>query len=270
VPSILTRCSARPPEAVEKGHELPRRLPPAPSLLKVVRPLVFRMRDAYTASVGRVIGWKWRFVVVFLLIVASWIPYVRNDRATSRRGDQGGLMTMVQLPVGSTLEQTLSGHERAPDQLPREGARGRGVVHDARGMGFRRSAARPGALLRQVEDLDADRSDLPAQADANRAMRTLGRHPRASCNVSAAPAVSSSLRAGFRPHARGTGRPGPREAHPGALPAPRNGRPDKRLALGRCERHGGRADVQGGHRLGEAGALGVPVSSIQSYVDRVR
>src|SRR5664280_3819580 len=67
----------------------------------------FRVRDLYVSWIGHIVGRTARYTAVFVLIVAGMaFLYRRMPTGYLPEEDQGTLMAMVQLPVGSTLEQT--------------------------------------------------------------------------------------------------------------------------------------------------------------------
>jgi len=93
---------------VEKGHEA------AETGFKLLRPffiwfdrLFYRTRDFYLHYVGIILGRKTRFGIVFLGLVALMgLLYLRMPTGYLPDEDQGMIMTIIQTPVGSTLEQT--------------------------------------------------------------------------------------------------------------------------------------------------------------------
>jgi hydrophobe/amphiphile efflux-1 (HAE1) family protein len=93
---------------VAKGHEA------AEGGFKLLRPFFlafdkffYTLRDRYTSFVGRILGAKVRYVVVFVLIVATMaFLFRRMPTAYLPDEDQGILLVIVQLPAGSTREQT--------------------------------------------------------------------------------------------------------------------------------------------------------------------
>jgi hydrophobe/amphiphile efflux-1 (HAE1) family protein/NodT family efflux transporter outer membrane factor (OMF) lipoprotein len=67
----------------------------------------YRFRDAYERAVGHVIS-KWvRYAVIYLVITAgtAWI-FMQLPTSYLPDEDQGVLLAMIQLPAGSTIEQT--------------------------------------------------------------------------------------------------------------------------------------------------------------------
>src|SRR5512135_68068 len=93
---------------VSKGHEA------AETGWRLLRPfflwfdhLFLRLRGKYQSVVGHMLGAKFRYVAVFVLIVAATgFLFVKMPTAYLPDEDQGVLMALVQLPAGSTMEQT--------------------------------------------------------------------------------------------------------------------------------------------------------------------
>ena len=102
---------------VSKGHEA------AESGFRLFRPfflgfdrLFYFLRDKYQSAVGLIIGAKVPSLIVFaLIVVAMGFLFLRMPTAYLPDEDQGMLMAMVQLPPGSTREQT----EEVMDKLRR-------------------------------------------------------------------------------------------------------------------------------------------------------
>jgi hydrophobe/amphiphile efflux-1 (HAE1) family protein len=93
---------------VAKGHEA------AESGFRLLRPFFLGfdrlfnfLRDKYQSLVGRILGAKAPSLIAFVLIVvAMGFLFMRMPTAYLPDEDQGMLMAMVQLPPGSTREQT--------------------------------------------------------------------------------------------------------------------------------------------------------------------
>ena len=93
---------------VAKGHEA------AESGFWLFRPFFllfdrcfFFLRDLYRATVGHILGFRIPYLLLFVLIVlALGYFFMRMPTAYLPDEDQGMLMAMVQLPPGSTREQT--------------------------------------------------------------------------------------------------------------------------------------------------------------------
>ena len=93
---------------VEKGHEA------AETGFRLFRPfflwfdrVFYRMRDRYESTVGHILRRKLAYAVVFVAIVGALVVlFSRMPTGYLPDEDQGMLMGIIQLPVGSTLEQT--------------------------------------------------------------------------------------------------------------------------------------------------------------------
>ncbi len=93
---------------VPKGHE------PAENAVWFLRPffrvfdrLFFRCRDGYVSMVERSFSRKFRYIAIYVLIVAAvGFLFLRMPTSYVPEEDQGVLLAQVMLPTGSTLEQT--------------------------------------------------------------------------------------------------------------------------------------------------------------------
>jgi len=129
-------------------------------------------RDRYRGAVGHILGRKVRYVAVFVLIVAlTGYLFVRMPTAYLPDEDQGLLITAVQLPVGSTLEQTRAVmDEVSRHYLEDQKAAVRSVMAIS-GFGFSGRAQNQGLAFLQLRDWDERKSpDLRAKAVAGKAM----------------------------------------------------------------------------------------------------
>ena len=96
--------------AVAKGHEA------AETGFRLLRPfflwfdrVFYRTRDGYEGAVAHILRRKLPYAVVFVAIVAGLVVlFSRMPTGYLPDEDQGILMGIVQLPVGSTIEQTES------------------------------------------------------------------------------------------------------------------------------------------------------------------
>ncbi|MCE7957420.1 MAG: efflux RND transporter permease subunit, partial [Acidobacteria bacterium ACB2] len=255
---------------VAKGHEA------AESGFRLLRPfflwfdrLFYRLRDDYLRWVGRVLGRRARSVAVFAAIVAAMaVLYLRMPTGYLPDEDQGNLIAMIQLPVGSTLEQTDEvmrelEHHFLVEQ--KDAVRSCGAI---RGMGFAGRAQNQGLMFVKLRDWGLrQRPGLGARDVAGKAMGRFWGHRGAAIFVFPPPAVTElGVATGFDLYVQDRGDLG----HEGLTGAVNQllemaGR-DPRLARVRLN---GMADVPQ-YKVDvdweKAGALGVPVSSIQSYV----
>ena len=83
---------------------------------------------------GRAVFWsrKLRYLVIYLLIVVVMgFLFMRMPTAYLPEEDQGILLNQIQLPVGATLERTLTGDRRGATALfPRGPEGGGGILFD--------------------------------------------------------------------------------------------------------------------------------------------
>ncbi len=255
---------------VAKGHEA------AETGFRVLRPFFrlfdrafFGLRDLYTASVGRIVGLKARFVTVFVLIVAVMaLLYLRMPTGYLPDEDQGSLMTMVQLPVGSTLEQTTGVMEEVRNYfLSRESDAVESCMTLA-GIGFAGRGQNQGLVFVKLRDWALrNRSDLRAQAVADRSMRTLGGIRGAIVYAFPPPAVVElGTATGFDLMLEDRGGLGHQKLTDAQNQLLGMAAQDKRLSR---VRPNGMADVPM-YKVDidweRAGALGVSVNAVQSYV----
>jgi HAE1 family hydrophobic/amphiphilic exporter-1 len=259
----LLRPVAKGHEAAETGNRLLR-----PFFLWFDR-VFYRLRGGYLASVGHILGRKARFVVVFLLIVTGMtLLYRRMPTGYLPDEDQGSLLTMVQLPVGSTLEQTrnVMGEVRRhyltdqPDAVE--------SCLTIAGMGFAGRGQNQGIVFVKLRDWGLrDRPELRVDAVAGRAMGALSQIRAASIFAFPPPPVTElGTATGFDFMLQDRGGVG----HEKLLEAQYQllGLAAKDPVLARV-RPNGMSDVPQ-YKVDidweKAGALGVPVSAVQSYL----
>jgi HAE1 family hydrophobic/amphiphilic exporter-1 len=182
--------------------------------------------------------------------------------------DQGTILAMAQLPVGSTLEQTSAAIDEARAHfLAREPEAVESVMSVA-GFGFAGRGQNQGILWVKLRDWDLrDRADLRADRTADRATRALGRIRNAAIFVFPPPAVTElGIATGFEVMLQDRGGLGHQ-----ALTDARNqllgmAARDPRLAR---VRPNGMSDVPQ-YKVDvdweKAGALGVPVDALHRYL----
>ncbi len=255
---------------VEKGHEA------AETGFRVLRPFFlwfdrtfYRSRDAYTRGVSGILGRKLRFVAVFLLIVAGMMVVVRRmPTGYLPDEDQGILMTMVQLPVGSTLEQTGAVMDAVRSYFLDQEQDAVEACMTLGGMGFAGRGQNQGLVFVRLRDWHLrNRAELRAQAVANRSMRTLGGIRGAMVFAFPPPAVTElGVATGFDLMFEDRGGLGHEKLSEAQNQLLGMAARDPRLTR---VRPNGMADVAM-YKVDidweKAGALGVPVSSIQSYL----
>ncbi|HPR64332.1 MAG TPA: efflux RND transporter permease subunit [Thermoanaerobaculia bacterium] len=131
-----------------------------------------RLRDLYQAAVGHILGRRARYVVVFLLIVVlTGFFFFRMPTSYLPDEDQGILLTMVQLPVGSTLEQTQEVMEKVQHHFLVDQKEAVKSVMAITGFGFSGQGQNQAMAFVMLKDWNLrQRDDLRVKAVAGRAM----------------------------------------------------------------------------------------------------
>lgn len=134
--------------------------------------LFFRFRDRYVKLVGHALSRKRRYVAVFVLIVAGMgFLFMRMPTSYLPDEDQGILLAQIILPTGSTLEQT----QAAADEVQRHFRENEKEAVEScmtiSGMGFSGRAQNNGMVFVKLRDWKLrNRPDLRVKAVAGRAM----------------------------------------------------------------------------------------------------
>jgi hydrophobe/amphiphile efflux-1 (HAE1) family protein len=161
---------------VAKGHEA------AETGIRILRPffLLFdrgfcRVRGLYLRSVTRILGSKKRFLAVFALIAAGMVfLYVRMPTGYLPDEDQGTIAAMVQLPVGSTLEQTVEVVKQVEHHFLVEQKEAVEGIMGGAGMGFSGRGQNQGMIYVKLRDWALrDKPGMRAKDVAGKAMRAL-------------------------------------------------------------------------------------------------
>jgi hydrophobe/amphiphile efflux-1 (HAE1) family protein len=153
--------------------------------------LFFRARDYYLKLVGHSLANKFRYLVIFLLIVAAMgFLFRRMPTAYLPDEDQGILMVQALLPANSTLEQTdrvmktVQEHFLGPEKEAVE------AIMTVSGVGFSGRGQNAGLAFVKLRDWDLrNRPGLKVGAVAERAMKAFYRIRNAMVFAFAPPAV---------------------------------------------------------------------------------
>ena len=177
---------------VQKGHEA------AETGWKVTRPFFLwfdrfynKINAIFVAQLGQVLG-KWvRYGVVYVAIVAGMgVLFMRLPTAFLPEEDQGILMTIVQLPAGSTLEQTQKVMTEVQQFFQNNE---KDAVESCMTVGGFSVAGRGqtnGMAFVKLKDWKLrDRSELKAEAVIGRAMRAFSARRDAMVFAFAPPAI---------------------------------------------------------------------------------
>jgi len=163
---------------VPKGHE------PADNAVFFLRPffrwfdrMVNRSRDLYVRLVGHVLGRKFRYVLIYLILVGVMgFLFFRIPTAYLPDEDQGILLVQATLPSGATLEQTRNVLKQAERYfMTREKEAVKSFAY-ASGISFSGQGQNVGLGFAKLKDWKLrERPDLRAMAIAGRAMRVFSR-----------------------------------------------------------------------------------------------
>jgi len=163
---------------VPKGHE------PADNAVFFLRPffrwfdrMVNRSRDLYVRLVGHVLGRKFRYVLIYLILVGVMgFLLLRMPTAYLPDEDQGILLVQATLPSGATLEQTRNVLKQAERYfMTREKEAVKSFAY-ASGISFSGQGQNVGLGFAKLKDWKLrERPDLRAMAIAGRAMRVFSR-----------------------------------------------------------------------------------------------
>ncbi|MCU0240950.1 MAG: efflux RND transporter permease subunit [Vicinamibacteria bacterium] len=255
---------------VAKGHEA------AESGFRLLRPfflwfdrVFYRLRDRYERSIGHILGRKTRYAGLFVMIViVLLILFMRMPTGYLPDEDQGTLMALVQLPVGSTLEQTeavMTDLQRYFHSAEKDSVE---AFMGIAGVGMAGRGQNQGLAYIKLKDWNLrDRPNLRAQFVARRAMMALARLKQAVVYVVPPPAVIElGTATGFDLMLQDRGGVGHEKLSQARDQLLMMAAKDPRLVR---VRPNGMPDVPQ-YKLDidweKVGALGVPISAVQSYI----
>jgi hydrophobe/amphiphile efflux-1 (HAE1) family protein len=256
---------------VPTGHK------PAESAIPLLRPFFlwfdrffFRTRDKYVKMVEGSFSKKLRYGIVYVLIVvAIGVLFLRIPTSYIPDEDQGMMFAQIMLPTGSTREQTdmvVEGVRRHFMENEKEAVE---TCMTIAGAGFSGMAQNNGMVFVKLKDWNLrNRSDLRVQAVAARAMKTFSRYRGSLVFAFAPPAVTELAQAtGFDFQLLDRGGLGHAKLMEARNQLLGMAAKDTRLAK---VRPNGMEDVPE-YRVdvdwGKAGALGVPITSINSGIN---
>jgi len=178
---------------VAKGHEA------AETGFRLLRPfflwfdhMFLSLRGKYTSVVGHMLGARLRYLAAFVLIVAALgFLFARMPTAYLPDEDQGVLMAMVQLPPGSTLEQTEAVMVKVRNHFLVDQKDAVESCLTITGFGFAGQAQNQGFSYIKLRDWDLrNRSELRIKGILGRAMPFLSRIREAMVLAFPPPAVT--------------------------------------------------------------------------------
>ncbi|NTV73010.1 MAG: efflux RND transporter permease subunit [Holophaga sp.] len=177
---------------VAKGHEA------AETGWKVTRPFFLwfdktynRLNDIFVAQLGHVLAKRVRYVIVYGVIVAgTGLLFMRLPTAFLPEEDQGILMTMIQLPAGSTMEQTQKIMKEVQEHFQVDQKDAVASCMTVAGYSVAGRGQNNGMAFIKLKDWHLrDRPDLKADAVVSRAMRAFGPRRDAMVFAFAPPAI---------------------------------------------------------------------------------
>ncbi|MDD3180951.1 MAG: efflux RND transporter permease subunit [Opitutaceae bacterium] len=178
---------------VEKGHE------PAETGVWFLRPffrwfdnIFFRSRDTYLWFVRRSLTRKAKYVAVFVAIVAALgFLFKRMPTAYLPDEDQGIMMVQVQLPANSTLEQTIAVMKEVSEHFLNNEKETVEEVMTICGVSFSGRGQNSGMAFVKLRDWDLrTRADQKVGALAGRSMARFSRIRNALIFAFSPPAVA--------------------------------------------------------------------------------
>jgi HAE1 family hydrophobic/amphiphilic exporter-1 len=177
---------------VKAGHE------PGENAIFFLRPffmwfdkMFFGLRDSYVKIVRRSLSKQFRFILIFLMIVAAMgFLYLRMPTSYVPDEDQGGLLAQVMLPTGSTLEQSEEVTDRIQQYFMENEKEAVEGCMSISGSGFSGTAQNNAMVFIKLRDWELrDRDDLKAPAIAKRSMAALSKIRHAVIYVFSPPAI---------------------------------------------------------------------------------
>ncbi|WP_018605462.1 efflux RND transporter permease subunit [Uliginosibacterium gangwonense] len=154
-----------------------------------------RMFDAsvlrYTRGVGNMLGKRTRYMFIYVVIVVVvGFLFVRLPTAFLPDEDQGVLFAQIQLPAGSTQEQTLETIKKVENHFLKDESKAVESIFTIAGFSFGGSGQNNGLAFVMLKDWSVRNSpELKVQAVAGRAMGAFSQFREAMVFAFAPPAV---------------------------------------------------------------------------------
>jgi hydrophobe/amphiphile efflux-1 (HAE1) family protein len=177
---------------IEKGHEA------AEKGWKVTRPFFLwfdhfynKINHIFVGQLERVLS-KWgRYAVIYgMIVLGMGVLFMRLPTAFLPEEDQGIIMTLVQLPAGSTLEQTQKVMSEVQQYYQNDEKEAVASCLTVGGFSVAGRGQNNGMAFVKLKDWHLrDRSDLKAEAVIKRAMRTFSARRDSMVFAVAPPAI---------------------------------------------------------------------------------
>jgi hydrophobe/amphiphile efflux-1 (HAE1) family protein len=264
---VLCAALLRP---VEKGHEA------AETGVAVLRPfflwfdrVFYRSRDLYERTVGQVLGRRKTWMAAFLIIVGLMtLMYLRMPTGYLPDEDQGSLLVMAQLPSGATLEQTQDVMDRVQTYFRTKESAAVESSISISGIGFAGRGQNQGLAFVKLRDWGLrDRADLRVKQVAGRAAPVFAGIREGMVFAFPPPPVTElGVATGFDFMLQDRGGLGHEKLLGALYQLLGMAAQDPRLTRVRPNGMSDVAQYKVDVDWGKAGALGVPITSIQSYL----
>ncbi len=231
-----------------------------------------RVRDLYVGVVGRSFSKKWRYLIIYLLIITA-VGFLFRRMPTSYipDEDQGILMVQAMLPSGSTLEQTEAVMNKVKDHFLEHEKKGVESLITVAGLSFGGQGQNMALGFVKLKDWKLrQRPDLKVKAIAGRAMGAFSRIKEAMVFAfPPPPVIELGMASGFDFQLQDRGGLGHEK-----LMGVRNqllgmAMQDPRLIRVRPNGMGDVPEYRIDVDWDKAGALGVPISSIHNTIAAV-
>jgi HAE1 family hydrophobic/amphiphilic exporter-1 len=255
---------------VEKGHEA------AETGSRLLRPfflwfdrVFYSVRSKYTAFVGHMLAAKTPYILAFVLIVAALgFLFHRMPTAYLPDEDQGVLMVIVQLPAGSTVDQTEEVMTKVRKHMLEDQKEAVASCMTVSGVSFAGSGQNQGMAFVMLRDWNLrNREDLRVKSVAAKATRAfLGLRTAMVYAVPPPAVVELGMSTGFDFMLQDRGGLGHEKLMEARGQLLRMAAQDPRLIR---TRPNGVDDVPEYHTdvdWGKAGTLGVPISALHSAI----
>jgi HAE1 family hydrophobic/amphiphilic exporter-1 len=253
-----------------KGHEA------AETGFRLLRPfflwfdhMFLRLRGHYQSAVGHILGKRIRYVTVFVLIVAAMgYLFAKMPTGYLPDEDQGVLLAMVQLPPGSTLEQTRAVMKKVQDHFLIDQKDAVEACLGISGFGMAGQAQNQAMAYIKLRDWDLrNRPELKVEGILRKAAPALGSIRGATIFAFPPPAVTElGTSKGFEFMLQDRGGLGHETLMNARLQVLGQAMRDPRLTSVRPNGMPDQAEHKVDIDWAKAGTLGVPVPSIQSSI----
>ena len=150
-----------------------------------------RSQSGYESRIGKMLGKRMRYIVIYLLIVAGMaVLFVRMPTSFLPDEDQGFLFTQVQLPAGATIERTLKVLDTVEHHFMETEKEATRSIFTVAGFSFGGSGQNMGIGFVMLKDWELrNRPDLRVKAITGRAMGAFSQIRDAMVFAFAPPAV---------------------------------------------------------------------------------